>query len=511
MTFNLFWVTIFVFHFSICYAIRIPLYHNKNALAKRDLDSLKWVTGAADALRMRYGSQQEKDTVASHLGRKRHLGSSRRSSQTKRQKPVSDISISNGLNDALYYISASIGTPPQTFSFIADTGSSDFWVASAACSDCPSNVSAFNAAASNTSQTNETPFNIRYGTGQAQGLLYTDTLAMGAFTQNAGSIALVDETQGILRDSVDISGIMGLAWASISTSKTTPFWEALCQDGTMAQNVFSLALTRSSSLPASSKSGQQVPGGVFTLGGIDNTLFEGDLNYIPLIQKGFWLIQMDGVTVDGTGTMTQPVAVALDSGTSLIAAPPADVQTIFAQIPGSTPSTEPQFQGYYEYPCSTQVNVSFTFGGVDYSIDPVDFNLGRVRDQTCLGSIFALDTGSNGTSTLPSWIIGDAFLKSVYSVYTFNPATVALAPIARNFNSDPSLFLVDGSEKPTTLPTTVLPMATPTGLGVGVANMPSSTPTNTPSSSQEDSAAARININLIMCMGTLVVALSLLL
>lgn len=74
--------------------------------------------------------------------------------------------------------------------------------------------------------------------------------------------------------------------------------------------------------------------------------------------------------------VTTPVSVALDSGTSLIAAPAADVAAIFSKVPDAKPSEEPQFQGYWEFGCDTQVNVSFTFAGVSY---PIKFVAQRER------------------------------------------------------------------------------------------------------------------------------------
>lgn len=127
---------------------------------------------------------------------------------------------------------------------------------------------------------------------------------------------------------------------------------------------------------------------------------------------------------------------SLFRGTSLIGAPAAAVEAIFAQIPGSQRSTDSAYQGYYYFPCSTSVIVSLTFNNVAYPIDPSDFNLGRVQGvhDMCLGAIFALPPSSNSGDAVnePEFIVGDTFLKNVYSVFRYqNPQAVGFATLSQ--------------------------------------------------------------------------------
>ena len=64
--------------------------------------------------------------------------------------------------------------------------------------------------------------------------------------------------------------------------------------------------------------------------------------------------------------------------------------------------------------CSTSINISMSFGGQTWPIDPKDMNFGPV-DQTgkqCIGAIFDLSMGTNIVSGggNPNWVIGDTFL-----------------------------------------------------------------------------------------------------
>jgi len=87
------------------------------------------------------------------------------------------------------------------------------------------------------------------------------------------------------------SGVMGLAFSAIAATRSTPFWQAL---GTqLAAPEMAFYLTRF----MNDLSAQEAePGGVFTLGGIDSTLFSGDIEFLemPLGTPTFWLLSMSG-------------------------------------------------------------------------------------------------------------------------------------------------------------------------------------------------------------------------
>src|SRR5262245_53736616 len=123
---------------------------------------------------------------------------------------------------------------------------------------------------------------------------------------------------------------------------------------------------------------------------------------------------------------------AIDTGTTLVGGPPDVVAQIFAQVPGAEPGTG-NLDGYYTYPCATGVNVSVAFGGRAWAINPADFRLARISNTRCLGAFFQLTTGASA----PAWIVGDTFLKNVYSVFRYDPPAVGfadLSPFAKAMN-----------------------------------------------------------------------------
>jgi hypothetical protein len=119
---------------------------------------------------------------------------------------------------------------------------------------------------------------------------------------------------------------------------------------------------------------------------------------------------MQGKTVSLSG-----VQAAIDTGTTLIGGPEADVQAIYANIPGSRRMTG-VYAGYFEYPCSTDIAMDMTFGSFKVTIRSNDFNIGSYGDDAsyCTGGVFVQGLAA---SSPVQWVVGDTMLKNVYSIY----------------------------------------------------------------------------------------------
>jgi len=189
------------------------------------------------------------------------------------------------------------------------------------------------------------------------------------------------------------------------------------------------------------------------MGGTDDSLFTGDIKYtdIPSGQEAYWSIPMDSLSVNNK-TIAIPSGSssglsAIDTGTTLIAAPLSIAAALYQAIPNSQAGSG-QYEGYFFYPCSTKVNVSLTFGGTSYPIQQSDFEAFQVEQNQCVGAVFAVDMSGNGG---PQWIVGDAFLKNVYSVYRYQPPSVGFATLS---NAAFEIASVDGQLPSATIGTT---------------------------------------------------------
>jgi cathepsin D len=52
--------------------------------------------------------------------------------------------------------------------------------------------------------------------------------------------------------------------------------------------------------------------------------------------------------------------------------------------------------------------------------------LTQLSKKQCLGAFFELETGTSA----PSWIVGDTFLKNVYSVFRYDPPSIGFAKLS---------------------------------------------------------------------------------
>lgn len=130
---------------------------------------------------------------------------------------------------------------------------------------------------------------------------------------------------------------------------------------------------------------------------------------------------------------SQP-STAIDTGTTLIAAPPTAVQAIYNAIPGAVAMSSSQYEGLYQFPCNNIPNITLQYGGLSYAISSADLSLGSFTDDSsmCTGAFFEMDISSQSPI---QWIVGASFLKNVYSVYRYNPPAIGFAQLAGSVNS----------------------------------------------------------------------------
>jgi len=343
---------------------------------------------------------------------------------------VNSQALSNLQQDSEYFGSLAVGTPSTSYFVVFDTGSSDFWLAAPGCSTCISSTSTFSLSQSSTTKTSNSPFQVTYGSGQVAGRLISDTITLANYSATNQVFASVDQvSDGLVIEPV--SGLMGLGFGSIAQSGATPFWQ------NAGIPTFSFALTR---YDDSSSNADVNPGGFITVGGTNSNYFTGSINFISLLSQSYWLIPLDGLSVNGqliSGSASNNCAI--DTGTTLIGAPPAVVQAAYAQITGASQGpAQSGVSGYWQYPCSAKPTVALTFGGISYTISPADFNIGQVSGQRvslsnsmCLGALF--ETPQSNAS--PNWIVGDTFLKNVYSVFQSSPPAVGFATLSTSVQS----------------------------------------------------------------------------
>ncbi|XP_068930802.1 cathepsin E [Petaurus breviceps papuanus] len=319
--------------------------------------------------------------------------------------------------DMEYFGVISIGSPPQNFTVIFDTGSSNLWVPSVYCvSPACNNHNRFHPSQSSTYFENGNSFSIQYGTGSLSGIIGTDQVSVQGITVANQQFGESVKEPGSTFVNAEFDGILGLAYPSLAVGGVTPVF-----DNMMAQNlvdipVFSVYMTRNT---------DSTTGSELIFGGYDHAHFTGSLNWVPVTKQGYWQIALDNIQVGGTIMFCAEGCQAIvDTGTSLITGPPDKIKQLQNAI-GAVPT-----DGEYAMECNNlnvMPDVTFTINGIPYTLSPKAYTLTDFVDgmKFCTSGFQGLNIQPPAG---PLWILGDVFIGQFYSVFDRGNNLVGLAP-----------------------------------------------------------------------------------
>ncbi|XP_072841605.2 pepsin A isoform X2 [Pogona vitticeps] len=307
-----------------------------------------------------------------------------------------------------------IGTPPQEFVVLFDTGSSNLWVPSVYCSSSAcSNHNRFNPQSSSTYQGTDQSVSITYGTGSMTGILGYDTVQVGGITVTNQIFGLSETEPGSFLYYSPFDGILGLAYPSISSSGATPVFDNMMSEGLVSQDLFSVYL-----------SSDEQSGSFVMFGGVDTSYYTGSLNWVPLSSESYWEITLDSITMNGQSIACSGGCQAIiDTGTSLLAGPPNGISNIQYYIGASQSSN-----GEYYVSCSAMnslPDIVFTMNGIEF---PVPASAYLLQSNGYCQSAF--ESISIPTDSGELWILGDVFIRLYYVVFDRANNQVALASVA---------------------------------------------------------------------------------
>ncbi|XP_055987523.1 pepsin F-like [Sorex fumeus] len=314
--------------------------------------------------------------------------------------------------DMIYVGTISVGTPPQEFSMVFDTGSTDMWVPSVYCSS-PACMyhRVFDPRLSSTFRLSGRPMNLAYGTGAMNGFVGYDNVKIAGLTDKNQAFGLSVEEPSVSLEHAPFDGILGLGYPNLGLPGTTPVFDNLWKQGLLSENLFAFYL---------SSKGQD--GSVVMFGGVDPSYYVGQLHWLPVTRPLYWQLAVDSISMDGKVIACHRGCQAmLDTGTSLIIGPQVAVQHIQSLM-----GAQHFYGGEYIVGCqarTTLPDIVFTIGGVQYPV-PASAYI-RQRQWSCYSN-FAVSTDSWPQSRL--WILGDVFLRLYFSVYDRANNRIGLAP-----------------------------------------------------------------------------------
>jgi len=324
--------------------------------------------------------------------------------------------------NAQYYGPITLGTPPQQFTVVFDTGSSNLWVPSSKCSilqpACDLHKR-YNAGKSSTYVANGENFNITYGSGSMTGFLSQDTLQFGGLTITKQVFTEATGLPGITFVAAKFDGILGLAFQSISVDNVVPPWYNIIAQNLVSTPLFSFWLNQNSN---------SEDGGELFLGGTDSTRYSGTISYTKLTSETYWQFSVGDIAIRETslgycGT-TGCTAIA-DTGTSLIAGPSAQVKALNLKLGAVTITNGEAILDCKLVPLLP--NVTFTINNNKFTLSPKEYVLVETSQNAteCISGFLGLDIPSPPG---PLWILGDVFISSYYTVFDYGNKQVGFAP-----------------------------------------------------------------------------------
>uniref|UniRef100_A0A183CAH8 Peptidase A1 domain-containing protein n=1 Tax=Globodera pallida TaxID=36090 RepID=A0A183CAH8_GLOPA len=315
--------------------------------------------------------------------------------------------------DAQYYGDISIGSPPQIFTVIFDTGSADLWVPSKKCSINGKACSLrhkYDSSKSSSYQPDGRRLFLEYGTAAMDGFVSKDSVCVSNICVQQQEFA--EATWKL--SSANFDGILGMAFAEISENLTTVFDNMVTQHK-VQEPVFAFWLNRN---PASKL------GGEMTIGGTDQRHFVAPINYTPVTRKAYWQFKMDSISGSQGKIVCQNGCQAIaDTGAAQIAGPRDQVKEIQKYI-----GVIPDINGGVTVPCEkipTLPDISFNIGGKAYILKGKDYVLTvTIEGKTICHSGFV---GINLPGLANRWILGDVFIGRYYTVFDVGQSRIGFA------------------------------------------------------------------------------------
>jgi hypothetical protein len=313
------------------------------------------------------------------------------------------------LHATQYYGEVTVGSPPQKFKVIFDSGSGHLLIPSRKCEDpaCEGHAR-YNATNSSTGMQigwSDEPTKaiepdsddrdvstIFFASGNAAGEFARDRICVSEERCAVMDfVQLTEESDDPFRDA-EWDGVMGLG---LKISDANEFNVLHNLVGNLSEPVLAIYLTNGDD-------------SALSFGHIDRELYDGDLKYQEISDEGYWQVKMDDFAIGGKASGIcgkEGCQAVVDTGSSMIMAPPPMVSALEKAL-----DVKEDCSNFDKLP-----TLGFTFQGETFTLRPEDYidsqKTKNGQDGCWLGLLPVPDTGKG-----PLVVLGYPFLRQVYTV-----------------------------------------------------------------------------------------------
>jgi len=374
-------------------------------------------------------------------------------------------------DDVLYVSDITIGSPPQTFTVVMDTGSSNLWIPGIGCGKseppcgekckgfvckflcdpacCKGRAQAetrdetipdacagkhlYDATKSSSFRKDGREMELRYGTGSCAGFVANDKICLGRLCVNNGFTVASYVDPFVFADR-PMDGILGLGFQELSELNIKPPVQTMIDEKVLTNPIFTVWMTMTHH--------ENETGGLITMGDYDRTHCSSNIDWVPLSEATYYQIELDSVKIgsknDKPATIIMENEVGMrggdvqaisDTGTSVIVGPSFYIQQILQELGGQYNAAI----GAFSIPCEsadTLPPVIFTIKGKEYPISAKNYVVQlpeAARKETGVGCILGFMAmpyiGGGG----PSCILGDCWIREYCLVYDMGGKRLGLA------------------------------------------------------------------------------------
>jgi hypothetical protein len=280
----------------------------------------------------------------------------------------------------------------------------------------------FDGSKSSTYKKDGKPFEIQYGTGSCSGYIANDNVCLGNIcTQNGFGVAT--HLADFFADQ-QLDGILGLAFQDLAVDQVKPPVQTMIDNKLLPNPWFTVWMKETHE--------DNSTGGEITIGDLDPKHCDAHVDWVPLSQATYYQVTLEGVRVgastagDAELVLSSPSdkgqEAISDTGTSLIAGPPDQIQQLAEKLGGKLDEQ----QGVYMVPCETASSlppVIFTLNGQDYSVTNKNYvDILSQEDPRCFLGFQPFRSAFG-----PSWILGDCWIREYCQIYDMGNKRLGLA------------------------------------------------------------------------------------